>query len=268
MLKFTPVTYKDLVSVKELQPDGWPDITDAFLKYISWEYCYSVKVTDDENLVGLGTYIVFEKTAWLAHIIVHKDHRKQGIGFQIVEYLMKRLEEISVQTILLIATELGEPVYKKAGFMVVSDYISLKKDQNREIHPDCTKIQPYSNKYYNDVMKMDFRITGEKREWLIKEHLDKALIYVENEILKGIYLPDLGEGAIYTDSTHAGIDLMQMKYVSTDKAVIPAENMAGIEFLLNNGFIHNGIKGKRMIYGNDIAWKPEGFFSRIGGNLG
>ena len=268
MLQFNPVTQKDILTVKVLQPDGWPDITEAFKKYIDWKHCYPLKVADNGIIVGLGTYIVFGNSAWLAHIIVHKDHRNKGIGFQIVEHLMKCIEELPVQSILLIATELGEPVYKKAGFRIVSDYLSLKRNQPWKNHPVSENIQPFHKKYNEEILNLDFRISGENRKWLMKEHLDKALACIENETITGVYLPDLGEGAIYADNATSGTELMKMKYKNTDLAVIPAENKTGIEFLLNNGFIHNGIKGKRMVYGKDINWKPEGFFSRIGGNFG
>ena len=268
MLQFTPVIQEDIPLIKELQPEGWPDITEAFQKYISWEFCFPVKVLDHGKMIGLGAYIIFEKTGWLAHIIVNKDHRNKGIGYQIVEYLMEKLTEQSVETMLLIATKLGEPVYKRAQFRVISDYIWLKSDKPWKDHSVSKNIIPYNEKYLQDLLALDFRISGERREWLIIEHLDKALIYVEDDTLSGVYLPHLGEGAIYADNGRAGCELMKVKYTNSDKAVIPNQSFEAVEFLLTNGFIHDGIKGKRMIHGNDIDWKPQGFFSRISGNFG
>ena len=53
-----------------------------------------------------------------------------------------------------------------------------------------------------------------------------------------------------------------------DKAVIPAENKAGIEFLKQNGFVESQTKGTRMILGNEVPWFPKKIYSRIGGNFG
>jgi len=61
---------------------------------------------------------------------------------------------------------------------------------------------------------------------------------------------------------------MKTKYSKADKAVIPSENQIGIDFLKKNGFILSETKGKRMILGKNIDWKPECIFSRIGGNYG
>ena len=122
-MQFDDVTYDDIESIKELQPDGWLDITDAFKCYINYEFCKPIKVIIDDKIVGVGTSILFENTGWLAHIIVHNDSRKKGIGFQIVERLLNDLSDISINKVLLIATELGESVYRKAGFRPISDYI-------------------------------------------------------------------------------------------------------------------------------------------------
>jgi len=62
--------------------------------------------------------------------------------------------------------------------------------------------------------------------------------------------------------------VQKSKYPKVDKAVLPSENILGIDFLKRNGFGVAGIKGKRMVLGEDIFWRPDCFFSRIGGNYG
>ena len=80
-------------------------------------------MTTDNKIVGLGNSIIFKNTAWLAHIIVGTDYRNRGVGFQIVDRLLTELRDKSIDSVLLIATEPGEPVYKKAGFRLISDCI-------------------------------------------------------------------------------------------------------------------------------------------------
>ena len=255
-------------SIRDLQPEGWSDITEAFKYYIAYEFCRPIEVVIDDKIIGVGTSIMFENTGWLAHIIVHKDYRNKGIGYKIVENLLKHLLSKSISSVLLIATELGEPVYRKAGFRVISDYIFLKSDQPWRENSTSKNIMPFKGNYYADITKLDKRISGENRESLIEMHLANSLIYLENEELSGFYLPNLGEGLIIADNSMAGIELMKTKYSKADKAVIPSENQIGIDFLKDNGFILSETKGKRMILGKDIVWKPECIFSRIGGNFG
>ena len=268
-IQFDDVTYDDIESIRDLQPEGWSDITEAFKYYIAYEFCQPIKVVTDDKIIGVGTSIMFENTGWLAHIIVHKDYRNKGIGYKIVENLLNHLLSKSISSVLLIATELGEPVYKKAGFRVISDYIFLKSDQPWRENSTSKNIMPFRVNYYADIIKLDKRISGENRESLIEKHLDNSLMYLDNEGLTGFYLPNLGEGLIIADNSLAGIELMKAKYSKkADKAVIPSENQIGLDFLKKNGFVLSETKGKRMILGKDIDWKPECIFSRIGGNYG
>ncbi|MCK5463227.1 MAG: hypothetical protein KAI95_09430 [Bacteroidales bacterium] len=61
---------------------------------------------------------------------------------------------------------------------------------------------------------------------------------------------------------------MKIKYSKVDKAVLPGENHPGTNFLRQNGFTLSDTKGTRMILGQEIDWKPEHIYSRIGGNFG
>jgi len=267
-IQFDDVTYDDIESIRDLQPEGWSDITEAFKYYIAYEFCQPIKVVTDDKIIGVGTSIMFENTGWLAHIIVHKDYRNKGIGYKIVENLLYHLLSKSIPSVLLIATEIGEPVYKKAGFRVISDYLFFKRVQPWRENSISKNIMPFRENYYADIIRLDMSISGEIREPLIKMHLANSLIYLENEELSGFYLPNLGEGLIIAGNSMAGIELMKTKYSKADKAVIPSENQIGIDFLKKNGFILSETKGKRMILGKDIVWKPECIFSRIGGNFG
>jgi N-acetylglutamate synthase-like GNAT family acetyltransferase len=262
------VTDDDLEMIGDLQPDGWPDIKEAFKCYIAYEFCNPIKVIIDNTIVGVGTSIMFENTGWLAHIIVHRDFRNKGIGSDIVECLLNDLSNKSVSTVLLIATDLGEPIYKKAGFRLISDYIYLKRKDRWKEKSVSKKIVPYRKEYYSELIKLDKRISGENRESLIKKHIDHSIIYLDNNKLTGFYIPNLGEGLIFANNSVAGIELMKIKYSKVDRAVIPSENKEGIDFLTKNGFILSELKGKRMILGKDIPWKPECIFSRTGGNYG
>ena len=61
---------------------------------------------------------------------------------------------------------------------------------------------------------------------------------------------------------------MKLKYSTVGKAVLPSDNIAAIEFLIQKGFIATDAQGTRMIMGKELEWKPAQVFSRIGGNFG
>lgn len=267
-IQFDRLTQADLELIRDLQPEGWADITNDFSGYVNHDFCAPIKASVDKKIVAVGNAIVFEKSAWLAHIIVRKDHRNCGIGFKVVERLLADVTSKSVDSVSLIATDLGEPVYKKAGFRIVSDYLSFKRDIPWTDNLVSEHIEAYEDKFYADVIRLDNEISGEAREPLLREYLAGSYVYADQNELRGFYLPGLGEGPVYATTPDAGAELMRIKYSKADNGVIPAENKTAIAFLQQNGFVATGIKGRRMVYGRDIPWQPEKCFSRIGGNYG
>ena len=97
-MQFGGITYNDLSEILKLHPVGWPDIVPEFEFYIRKEFCYPIKAILENKVVGVGTLIVFDNTGWLAHIIVDKNHRNSGIGFQITEKLINDGNNKSVKS--------------------------------------------------------------------------------------------------------------------------------------------------------------------------
>jgi len=267
-MQLSNITYNDLKEIGKLQPEGWQDIVPEFEYYIRKKFCFPVKAMIDNSIVGVGTLIVFANTGWLAHIIVDQNYRNKGIGFQITEKLINEGKKKSVGTLLLIATELGLPLYKKAGFRMVTEYQYFKRDNPWRDFQLSPNIFPYEDNLNSEIYEMDKKISGEDRRSLLADYLETTLVYIEGSSITGFYMPDLGEGIILANTTEAGLELMKIKYSKVDKAVLPSENQIGIDFLTQNGFTLSETKGTRMILGKEIDWKPEKVFSRIGGNYG
>jgi len=267
-MKFATVTYHDLGEIRHLQPEGWPDIVKEFKFYLDADFCLPVKKVHGNRMVGIGAAIILGDSAWIAHIIVDPEFRKRGIGFSIVEELMQKLKGFSIRSYLLIATEMGKSLYEKAGFKGVSDYAYFKREMpwNDPIISD--KVVPYETAFYSEILKLDQKITGENRGELLMDHMHTSKVFIENNSVAGTYIPDLGEGLIIANTVTAGTELMKVKYAIKDKAVLPAENEAGISFLEQNGFAKTSVRGTRMVYGKEVQWQPDKIYSRIGGNLG
>ena len=67
----------DMPLIAALQPEGW-DIISVIHFYTKASFCFPIKVTIDNKIIGIGTTIIHNDVAWLAHIIVHPDCRNQG----------------------------------------------------------------------------------------------------------------------------------------------------------------------------------------------
>ncbi len=267
-MKCEKLSYPDIDKISYLQPDGWSDIKDAFRLYVKLDFCNPVKITLNNKIVGVGNSTLFGSSAWLAHIIVDSDYRSRGIGYAIVNYLLKEINSRGIESSLLIATEIGEPLYKKAGFREVMDYCYLKRDSLSADENYSSMIKPYKDEYYREILELDRYISGENREMLIKDYLNGSFLFLRDDVIEGFFIPQLEEGPVYALTADAGRELMRLKHSKINKATLPSGNKAGINFLKEMGFYVTDTKGKRMVSGNDVMWKPEMIYSRIAGNFG
>jgi len=267
MLKFEPIVNDDLEKIRHLQPPDWSDILPHFRFYTNNSFCNPVKVTNINQIVGIGVSVSFMNTAWLAHIIVDPDFRNRGISGAIVDHLLNDLDAQLVDTVLLIATNIGEPVYKRRGFMEVCEYIFMQRQEPLADIPFPDRIRPYHPEFYNDVINLDLYVSGEDREILIEGYLGSAWLYVDHGRLDGFYLPDLGEGLVIADTRQAGLELLKVRCARSAKVVLPAANSDPIRFLNELGFTETS-RARRMVRGPAIAWRPGKIYARIGGNLG
>jgi GNAT superfamily N-acetyltransferase len=264
---FEPIIENDIHHLRELQPDGWPDVIPIFEYYIDSPFCRPIKVVIENKIVGIGTAILLNNSAWLAHIIVNPDFRKKGIGSSIVHYLLGYLKNIGIETISLIATDSGYPVYKNAGFKEQTEYVFFEREEPLKDYFRSKNVVQYTSTNAEDIFSLDKIVTGEDRRTLLNDKLENSYVYQKNGKLMGFYLPGLGDGLIIADNEEAGIELMRLRYSIINKGVLPIDNIEGIRFLKENGFLETK-RAKRMILGKEFSWQPGKVFNRIGGNLG
>jgi ribosomal protein S18 acetylase RimI-like enzyme len=261
-----PLAASDVEPAAALQPEGWGDIQPSIRFYCTSSFCHPLKAIINDKLVGIGTAIIYGSTAWLAHIIVHKDYRKAGIGTAITQSLMQLVQQTACETIFLIATALGEPVYKKVGFEVEARYVFLDHGNLPEPCNDA-HVVAFDQRHLEALLEFDNRVSGENRGILLTDHLSDIKLFVEDEGIKGFYIPTLGEGLIISSDPVAGMELMKHKSKLNKMFCIPVANVAGIKFLEQNGY-QKIREASRMLYGKKIIWDGSRIYSRIGGNLG
>ena len=260
-----PLTSLDLPDLQEFQPVGWSDIISNIQFYLSSAFCNPIKLLCDGQLAGIGTTILLGETAWLATIIVHTDHRNKGYGTKITEALLQSLDSTKCTTVFLIATALGEPVYKKVGFEVETEYAGFSGGNIDALTPD--RIIVFEEKYTDDILRLDKKITGEDRSLLLREHLPLAQLHFVGDKLGGFYLPTLGEGPIVAEDSESGITLLTQKMQTVNTITLPIDNEGGIDFLLNHRY--KRVRHlSRMRLGRKIAWQPDSIYSRISGVSG
>jgi ribosomal protein S18 acetylase RimI-like enzyme len=262
-----PFESKDLGALPDLQPPGWQDLKKTFEYYLKDPHCFPFKYMSGKKITGIGASIIHKDIAWLGHIIVHPEFRKKGIGQSITQDLINFSHERYCNTLYLIATDLGTPVYLNAGFETETEYVFIK---DIALPPGITpseQIHPFKAKHKAGILELDKLVSGEDRAEHLESFLQGASVYMKDEVVEGFYLPAWGDGLILANHSTAGTELMKLRLMEKDTASFPAENIPAAAFLKELGF--KPFKtAKRMRMGVKRTWKPGKIYNRIGGNLG
>ncbi|MBS1914944.1 MAG: GNAT family N-acetyltransferase [Bacteroidetes bacterium] len=257
----------DVEHIRELQPDGWGDISSPFDFYTKSSFCFPIKILSEDKTVGIGSTIVHYDVAWLGHIIVHPEYRNKGIGRLITETLINIAKEKNCKTVYLIATDLGAPVYEKVGFVTESEYLFFTNVKMETTASISENIILYEERFKEQVSLLDEITSGEDRMMHVEGFLESGFVYNNNATIEGFYLPTFGNGLIIASSTNAGIELLKFHLRSSENVILPKENVTAIDFLYKNGFKEMRI-AKRMRLGKERTHKLENIYNRIAGNVG
>jgi N-acetylglutamate synthase-like GNAT family acetyltransferase len=266
-MTFLDFTTNDIPHLDVLRPIEWTDIKIPFQFYLTTEFCFPIKLLYNDQIVGVGCTIMHEDVAWLAHIIVHPDFRKQGLGTAITMKLIEQAKEKNADTIYLIATDLGSPVYSKLGFITETEYLFYKDVLLKEKFVRSNNVIPFQEKYFDQLCQLDKKLSTENRLSHLTEHCSSGIMYLENDRVLGFYLPSFGDGIILAEHPSAGIELLKLHLTNYDKVVFPIENTFALQFMMQHSFEYFR-KAKRMRLGAKRDWTPFSIFNRIGGNLG
>ena len=267
-MQILPFEVANLNELESLQPPDWLDLKIAFRYYLHhFGFCNPIKIVINSCIVGIGTTIIHNDVAWLAHIVVHPDFRKQGIGKIITTTLIESVKKHSCKTILLVSTDLGKPVYEKIGFEIVGEYAFLRNDNYGNEGEISENIQKLDQKYFDAVLILDQKVSGEDRSNQIEDYFLDSFVYLEKNKICGYYLPAFGAGLIVAENEEAGIELIKLRNKTHNIATLPSENESALKFLKENNFKQYRT-AKRMSLGEKLNWHPEMFFNRISGQIG
>ena len=264
-----PLAYDDIPLLEGMPPAEWHlDIVRFFRMHYGRSYFSAVAAWQGTQLAGVGMLVVNGASAWLGNIITREGFRGQGIGYAVTEALCafgKRLGCVSMQ---LIATEMGRPVYEKLGFRAVENYLFTKGGEQRAA-PDESCIAPLENAPWAAVLALDQAAVGEDRSAILEAFAAGGRAWMEENRLRGFYLPQFGDGLIIADSEAAGIGLLRYKHYDRPglTANLPEANTNALRYLQSIGYETVRV-APRMFLGVDNVRRPEMIYSRIGGYLG
>ncbi len=270
ILEVRPIYFTELPFLRGLVPPEWnTDISQLFTQHFGQPYFYPVVAELSGNLVGCANGLLNENTGWLGNIIVLPEYRRQGIGSALTAYLMEYFHQKGCSSQVLVATQLGEPVYAQRGFKVRSSYTFLRSGNTIPAGP-TPHVRRAGPLDFEAIRTLDRNITGENRRAFLEQFLAGGWVYQAgaHTPLAGFFLPGLAHGPVIAGDRRAGLELLKYKLgLGCTFVVIPTANRPALDYLIGTGFQIEST-APRMTLGQELDWQPEGVFSRGSGYCG
>ncbi|MEW6664635.1 MAG: GNAT family N-acetyltransferase [Thermodesulfobacteriota bacterium] len=155
---------------------GWNQTISDWQRMLSLapDACFAAE--QDGRIVGTCTTVSYGKTlAWIGMMMVHPDHRRQGIGSALLRHCVTYLRRCGVRCIKLDATPMGQPLYAGMGFL---PEWTITRWEHRgsplPIEQASACIQPLADRHWQAIQALDTPIFGAQRDRLLQSLAAKS----------------------------------------------------------------------------------------------
>jgi len=229
-------------------------------------------VAEDESGDLVGTAIALQHGAigWVGNVFVSPDQRGHGLGEKLTRQAIQYLRDAGCDTIRLAATQLGEPLYRRMGFRVETEYHEFQGTGlgRQSVLPRGSR--PLLESDLDDAVQFDRVLTGEDRSHLIRRFWAYGWALTgSNTGLEGLVIPVPWGGAAALLRPEAAHD-QGSSFLSLLRAVLgpnpelmiyPAtENVTARRLLRQAGFVELRTI-PRMVLGIDRNWEAASLWS-------
>jgi GNAT superfamily N-acetyltransferase len=270
VLQIRGLTADDIPLLRDFAPPDWKtDLSGVFGRHIGQPYFHPIAAELDGVLVGCAHGLLHGNAGWLGNVIVLPEFRRRGIGSSMTEVLIELFRAKRLQFQILIATTMGEPLYRGLGFQSASQYVFFEREGGPPSTDEAPGVRAMTPADEDHVFSLDKAATGELRQPFLSGCLARASVHVGSSgNVDGYYLPSLRNGLVIASNDTAGLALMHHRLNEGVKsAVVPEQNGAATHFLRAKGFVETA-RAARMTLGPDVDWQPERVYCRGAGYCG
>jgi predicted N-acetyltransferase YhbS len=200
----------------------------------------------DGQVVGTGACVGFGPTGWIGGVAVASEARGKGLGRALTEAALDALGPR--ETVLLLASDLGRPIYERLGFEAEGRYrVFMSPD---DAAPSGS-FRPLGLPDRGAVLALDRRVTGEDRALAVDAGLAGGLAGARGIALR----PPWGARPILAPDPGEGRELLRGVLEPGLRLAVPEANEAAVAALLDLGCRErHGVE--RMRRGPRVPWRP------------
>jgi predicted GNAT family acetyltransferase len=240
---------------------------------------------EDGRIVGTGVGAIHGEVGWLGVIFVVPELRGRGLGKALTEAVCDRLQAAGCVSLVLVATDLGRPIYEKLGFRVQTHYHMFSGEPLPEapVPPPGAALRRIVPADLESIAALDRHATGELRlplmeafagsGWLLEGAAGGTAVDGLAATVRGYAMPTTrGNAAVVAADPEAALCLLDMHrhLVPPDgsaRAGLATEHVAGRRLLSERGW-YAGRAFPRMIRGPEPEWQPAMIWGQFNHAMG
>ena len=279
------MTADDVVPLTDaIAADHWGERRSWFEFVVGHLACRPLVAEDgDGRRLGSAVATINGPVAWIGTIWVVPDRRREGIGERLTDAVLDVAGDAGCRTSVLVATDVGRPLYEKLGFEVQTSIVVLEAPgtgadasgiaADGQADP---RVRPFRPDDLEAMARLDRAATGEDRRHLLLPFATPASATVFDDPAHGIggfvVRAPWGGGATIAPDPDVALALLEARRRRTSpdrhvRAGVLAENASGLETLAHAGWTE-AWRAPRLIRGAALVWHPEAIWGQFNHAVG
>jgi ribosomal protein S18 acetylase RimI-like enzyme len=265
---------------------GFGDRREFFRMAIEMPDCRPILAVSEGRPIGTGLGAIHGDVGWVGVIFVAPELRGRGIGRALTVAVCDILQGAGCRSLVLVATDLGRPVYDRLGFREQTRYHMYPADplDSPPLPPPGTNLRPIRAADVEAIAVLDRHASGEDRRplidrfaasgWLLEDERDAGMGAGTGEpTLRAFLLPTYRGNAALIALRHEDaeclLDLHRhlVPQGGTAWAGLITENEAGRRLLAERGRAE-WRTFPRMVRGPEPEWRPAAIWGQFNHAMG
>ena len=258
--------------------DDWGDRRAWFEFAVAHPACRAFAAEDDDGaIVGTGVVTLNGPVAWIGTIWVAPSARGRGLGRALTQAPMDEAEAAGCETLVLVATDAGQPLYERLGFTVQTWYrtmeapgLAVPKDDDGRL------VRAFRPDDLDAMAELDRAATGEDRRHLLATfahpNTAKVVTQTPDRPTGFVIRAPWGGGATIAPRTDDALAILRARRLAAGperrvRAGILLENEAGAATLMADGWTE-AWRAPRLVRGEPLEWHPDHIWGQFNHALG
>jgi len=265
---------------------GFGDRREFFRMAIELPDCRPILAVSEGRPIGTGLGAIHGDVGWIGVIFVAPELRGRGIGRALTVAVCDILQGAGCRSLVLVATDLGRPVYDRLGFREQTRYHMHPADplDSTPVPPPGANLRPIRTTDIDAIAVLDRHVSGEDRRplierfaasgWLLEDEPDAGMAARAGEpSLRGYLLPThRGNAALIAPRPEDAMCLLDLHrhlvpQGGTAWAGLLTENEAGRRLLAERGRTE-WRTFPRMVRGSEPEWRPAAIWGQFNHAMG